>query len=71
MNDQFEITLGPEEIRALFYAVSEAVRLWPGSPARPREEQEQLQYLKMVLFSLTLELIYEEEGKRSEGDSPK
>ena len=71
MNDQFEITLGPEEIRALFYAVSEAVRLWPGSPARPAKEQEQLQYLKMVLFSLTMELVIDQEGKRSEGDSPK
>ena len=71
MDDHFDVTLGPDEIRALSYAVNEALRLWPGSPQRPAEEQELLRYLQMCLFSLTMELVYSEDGKRSEGEGPR
>ena len=67
IDDAFEIVIGPEEVRALYYSVSEAIRLWPGSPARPREEQEQLQALKATLFAMVLELGFSHDGKRDEG----
>jgi hypothetical protein len=53
----FELRLDPEKVRTLYYAVCEAVRYWPGSPARPPEEQERLLDLKMMLFAMTMELV--------------
>ena len=65
--NEFDLRLGPESIRALSYAVNEALRLWPGSPARPVEEQETLRQLKIGLFAMSMELVIE---KRSEGEGP-
>ena len=48
MNEEmgFMVELTDEEVHTLLYAVQEAIRVWPGSPARPPEEQEALQALK-------------------------
>ena len=54
----FMVELSDNEVRTLLYAVQEAIRVWPGSPARPREEQEQLQALKTQLFTMTLEMQF-------------
>ena len=54
--NNFEMTLSPEGVRALHYAVNEAVRLWPGSPARPVEEQVALKELKMAIFAMVMEM---------------
>ena len=59
MNDDlmgFLVELTDEEVRTLLYAVEEAIRVWPGSPARPPQEQEALQALKRDLFTMTLEM---------------
>lgn len=66
--EEFDFHLGPDDVRALLYAVSEAIRMWPGSPARPAEEQETLYHLKMGLFAMSMEMIIE---KRSEGEDPR
>ena len=66
--NEFDLYLGPDEIRALSYAINEAIRMWPGSPARPAEEQVVLQKLKMSLFAMSMELVIE---KRSEGEGPR
>ena len=66
----YDITIGEREIRALSYAVNEALTKWPGAPARPYHEQETLHALKMSFFSLTMELGLEQDGKRSEGNGP-
>ena len=61
MNDDlmgFQIELTDDDVRTLLYAVQEAIRVWPGYPARPREEQEQLQALKTQLFMMTLEMQF-------------
>ena len=55
MND-FGLQLAPDAVRASYYAVSEAIRLWPGSPARPVEEQVILQELKIALFAMIMEM---------------
>ncbi len=63
MNDDikgFEISMTDAEIKTLYYAVTEAIRLWPGSPARPAEEQEQLHYIKEQLFRMILHMSYEQ-----------
>ena len=54
-----------DEIRTLNYAVNEAIRVWPGSPARPAEEQEMLQSLRDTFFRMILEMSLE----RSEGEA--
>ena len=61
MNDGtmgFMVELTDDEVRTLYYAVQEAIRVWPGYPARPREEQEQLQALRSQLFMMTLEMQF-------------
>jgi hypothetical protein len=54
--DDFALELSPEGVRASYYAVCEAIRLWPGAPARPVEEQVVLRELKMVLFAMIMEM---------------
>ncbi len=56
----FEVQYTDSDIRAMYYAVSEALKNWPGSPQRPAEEQETLNALKMGLFTMILEMNYEE-----------
>ncbi len=65
MND-FDLRLTPEGVQALYYAVNEAIRMWPGSPARPAEEQEGLLSLKLAIFAMKMELVIE---KPSEGEA--
>ena len=62
----FDLRLTPEGVRTLYYAVDQAIKMWPGSPARPREEQEILYVLKMAIFAMTMELVIEE---HSEGEA--
>lgn len=66
MNDDdlmgFMVELTDEEIRTLLYAVQEAIRVWPGHPARPAEEQEALQSLRSSLFTMTLEMQFDPEA---------
>ena len=62
MNDQphdFRIEMTADEVRALYYSVSEALRLWPGSPQRPVEEQDMLMGIKVVLFAMLMDLNFE------------
>jgi hypothetical protein len=62
----FDLRLTPEGVQTLYYAVNEAIRMWPGSPARPVEEQEILYSLKMAIFAMKMELVIE---KPSEGEA--
>ena len=50
-----EIDMSLEDCRTLYTAVCDAIRWWPGSPARPPEEQEKLQQMKLFLFSIICE----------------
>lgn len=62
----FKIEMTTDEVRVLYYSVSEALRLWPGSPQRPAEEQDLLMSLKVVLFAMLMDVNFEngEEGIR-------
>tara|TARA_Y100000004_G_scaffold197209_1_gene270411 strand:- start:2862 stop:3083 length:222 start_codon:yes stop_codon:yes gene_type:complete len=73
MNEEYEemgfmVELTDYEVRLLLHSVKEAIRVWPGSPARPAEEQEHLCKMRDDLFRMSLESIWE---KRSEDDSPR
>ena len=46
----YQVDLTIEDIRLLSHCVNETLRLWPGSPARPVEEQEHLRYHERLLF---------------------
>lgn len=52
----FEIELTDQDVKTLYYALQEAIRVWPGSPARPAEEQEHLHHLKSEFFRMLLEI---------------
>ena len=41
-----------DEIRMLYDHVCYSIQMWPGSPARPAEEQEYLVQLKNRLFAM-------------------
>lgn len=65
----FMVEFTDDEIRTLSYAVNEAIRNWPGSPARPAEEQEMLESLRDSFFRMTLEMSFDQGGKRNEGEA--
>lgn len=42
-------------IRTLYDAVCDAIKNWPGSPARPAQQQEDYLQLKTFLFTMLCE----------------
>lgn len=64
MNEEmgFQIECTDEEIKLLLYAVEEAIRVWPGSPKRPAEEQQNLKELRQAFQKMVLEMTWEKEG---------
>lgn len=58
-NYDYQVALRIEDVRALHHCVCEAIRLWPGAPARPPEEQEHLWYLRDSLYRIILEYKFE------------
>ena len=55
-----EIDMSIEDCRTLYQAVSDALQCWPGSPARPPEEQEKFRQMKLFLFSILAEASLDE-----------
>jgi hypothetical protein len=55
-----QINMGIDEVRMLYKHICFAIETWPGSPARPAEEQEYLKFLKGRLFALILEYQFTE-----------
>jgi|TARA_B100000073_G_C23394820_1_gene436658 hypothetical protein len=51
--------MGIEEVRSLYGIISYAYETWPGSPARPVEEQEHLRALKMRLFAIMSQYAFD------------
>jgi len=44
-----------EDIYLLYHCVKETIRLWPGAPARPYEEQEHLYVIRDELYKAVLD----------------
>ena len=55
----FKVELSADEVRSLYYAVSEALRMCPGSPQRPAVEQELLNSMKTVLFAMVMDMNFD------------
>lgn len=55
-----QMFIGIDELRILYSHVCYAIETWPGSPARPAEEQEYLKYLRGKLFSMLCEYQFTE-----------
>ncbi len=64
LDEDFEpdymIGLKIEDIYLLYHSVKETIGIWPGSPARPVEEQEHLQKLRDDLFRWILDFKFRE-----------
>ena len=56
----YQVNLTIEDIRLLYHCVQETIRLWPGAPARPVEEQEHLWYLRDSLYRMILDYTFNE-----------
>tara|TARA_A200000159_G_scaffold55428_1_gene51313 strand:- start:34258 stop:34467 length:210 start_codon:yes stop_codon:yes gene_type:complete len=50
-----EFKMGIRELRALYSHLEYAIKMWPGAPARPYEEQEFLDHLKKQTFAMITE----------------
>ena len=55
-----ELEMSVADCRTLYTAVCDAINAWPGSPARPPEEQVQMRQLKYFLFSILAEASLDE-----------
>ncbi len=51
----FTVNLKIEEIQLMYYCTLEAIKYWPGAPARPYEEQEKLWEVRDNLYRMILE----------------
>ena len=49
-----------DEIRLMYSHICYALETWPGSPARPAEEQEYLHMLKNRLFAMIADYSFSE-----------
>ena len=56
----YQVNLRIEDVRLLQHCVNETIRLWPGAPARPVEEQEHLRYLRDSLFRMSVDYNFRE-----------
>ena len=46
------MTMGIDEVRALYHSIDGWLQYWPGAPARPYDEQEYLHTMKKRLFAM-------------------
>ena len=58
--EEFDYTmfLNIEDVRLLYSHVCYSLEIWPGSPARPVEEQEYLHHFKNQLFAMMADYSY-------------
>ena len=59
--DEWHVTIKMpiEEIRLLYGHVCYGLQMWPGSPARPVEEQEYLRTLKSRLAAMIMQYTFD------------
>ena len=54
-NCDYMVGLSIQDVHLLYHSVQETIRVWPGAPARPVEEQEQLVQMKSNLYRMILD----------------
>tara|TARA_B100001142_G_scaffold246239_1_gene245829 strand:+ start:955 stop:1236 length:282 start_codon:yes stop_codon:yes gene_type:complete len=67
--DKFTYEFTKDDVFLLYHSVCETIRLWPGSPARPVEEQEHLYQLRDSFYVGVLE--YKFNNMESDRDQDK
>ncbi len=55
----YQLFLKIEDVRTMYDHVCYSIRMWPGSPARPVEEQVYLDKLKTQLFAMIADYNFE------------
>ena len=55
----YKIDMSIGDVYLLYHCVQETIRTWPGSPARPAEEQEHLWYLRDWLYRMIFEYKFD------------
>ena len=50
------LTLNIEEVRAMYDHFDYSIKMWPGSPARPADEQVWMDIMKKRMFAMIQEL---------------
>tara|TARA_B100001059_G_scaffold72425_1_gene69618 strand:+ start:668 stop:898 length:231 start_codon:yes stop_codon:yes gene_type:complete len=50
-----QLNMGINELRLFYDHICYSIEIWPGSPARPAEEQEYLKSLKYKTYAMLLE----------------
>ena len=53
-----QVELGIYDVKKLYNVICYALDTWPGSPARPAEEQEYLRHMKQCLFSMLADYTF-------------
>ena len=53
-----QVELGIHDVKSLYNVICYAYETWPGSPARPAEEQEYLRHMKQQLFSMLADYTF-------------
>ena len=56
----YQVDMSIEDVRLLHHCVQETIKNWPGSPARPPEEQEWLPAMKERYFAMLMEYNFSE-----------
>jgi hypothetical protein len=52
------MTLGIDEVRCLYDHFDYSIKMWPGSPARPYEEQILLDIMKKRMFAMLTDYTF-------------
>lgn len=56
----YMVGLSIQDVHLLYHSVQETIRVWPGAPARPVEEQEHLVQMKNNLYRMILDYKFRE-----------
>ena len=59
MENEYSLTTDINGIRSLKSSIEYLIKVWPGSPARPAEEQEQLWRLRDTLDKCILQHTFD------------
>ena len=53
-----EFKMGIHDVKSLYSVICYSLEMWPGSPARPAEEQEYLHMIKQQLFAMLADYTF-------------
>jgi hypothetical protein len=56
----YQLSMGIDDIYLMYHCVQETIKNWPGSPARPSEEQQHLWDLRDNLYRCILDHKFHE-----------